>query len=235
MRLEWLGACFLSLAVSLGARADDIETIKPRDNAWSIGFHARQLHLGEASDKRLRILSSAIEISRVWIKPTWWLSLDAALIVGPNGTRFTESPPIDFAGTGFSLRWAMPLLADGLRQPQGDWGLGLGAELYQLIGRSYQRETLPDGATSSSWVIRSRWNALVPSVFYSRLAPARPKGYKPEWLMTRIEGYTLHLGLAVPVQSTLRIDSTRNDVVRSRSSDAKGYMVIASLAAWLGI
>ncbi len=210
-------------------------SVKLRQNVWGVGLQSRLLHWGEDENDRLHFMSQTLDVNRVWVHEQWWASIDLSLILGPVSKRLPTSPPIDYNGSGVGARFAYSLFSDGLRQPGGDWGIFLGAESMEITGHSYRRRVLEGGGVSEGWFVRSRWIAAIPGVFYSRLKPGRPKGNRPEWLMTRIEGYTVQVGLALPIKAELMISQTLNGVREKRRSNVHGYAALLSLSVWLGI
>ncbi|MDQ3235071.1 MAG: hypothetical protein M3Q07_24950, partial [Pseudobdellovibrionaceae bacterium] len=155
-----------------------------REHAWSIGTSLRRLDIKADYDYQIQAVAPYIDIGRGWVRPAWWSLFELSLILGPNGQRLPESPPLDFIGTGFRFRAGHVLPGQLLRKPEGDWGVELGLEYNEWIARSYQDEQLSDGQISSSWVVRNRWIFVQPALFYSRWQPARPQGHKPDWIMT---------------------------------------------------
>lgn len=210
---------------------------KIRENVWSVGFQNRLLRWGEEDEAGLQLhfMSQTLDVSRVWVKKHWWASIDLSLVLGPVSRRLPDSPPIDFTGNGFGFRFAYPLFSDGLRQANGDWGLMLGAESMEIRGNSYRRQVLSDGGISEGWLVRSRWISVIPGLFYSCLKAGRPKGNRPEWLVTRLEGYTIQLGLGLPIKGDLEISQTLRGLRERQNSRLRGYTGLLSFSAWLGI
>lgn len=234
MELRWQHLSLFLLALSTPLLGAD-EEIAARENVWAVGLQVRPLHFSGSAEQRLEMTATTIDVSRVWVKRKWWASVDASLILGPWSQRRELSPPIDYSGSGLGARFAYALFSDGLRQPSGDWGLTLGAETMEVTGRSFRRENLATGSYTEGWLIRGRWTAILPGVFYSTLKPGRPKGNRPEWLTTRIEGYTFCLALALPVQGQIKQSFSLNgDAVRT-SRKLEGYAIQLAFSTWLGI
>lgn len=228
--------CLALLSLTYAASAwGEEQNFNPRQNVWAVGLQSRPLYFTGNSGQKLRMTSSTIDISRVWVKEKWWANVDVSLVVGPFSRRQPLSPPLDFSGSGFSARIAYPLFSDGLRQPSGDWGLTLGLENMDLVGRSYRRENLVSGSYTEGWSVRARWTAVLPGLFYSILKPARPKGNRPEWLVTRIEGYTFVLAGSFPIQGQYKQSFSLNGDSIKTSSDLQGYAIQMAFSAWLGI
>lgn len=210
-------------------------TFTPREHAWSIGTSLRHLDIQADYDYQIKALAPYIDIGRGWVRPTWWSLVELSLMLGPNGQRLPDSPPLDFIGTGFRFRAGHTLPGQLLRKPQGDWGIELGLEYNEWIARSYQDRTLDDGSVSNSWVVRSRWIFVQPALFYSLWQPPRPQGHKPEWITTRIEGVVFSLGLSIPVQSQMQASYTKAGEKVGFNDHWQGTLAFLSLTSWLGI
>ncbi len=234
--LLWVWLLFTAQqGISATKPSDQPEVFSPRVNAWSIGTSLRQLNLSTGRDFSLKAICPYIDIGRGWIHSEWWSSIELNLILGPNGKRLTDSPPLDFTGTGLRMRIGHTLPGHPLRQTSGDWGAEIGLEYNEWIARSYRDEVQADGKVSSNWVVRSRWVFLQPAVFYSLLQAARPQGHKPEWITTRMEGMVISLGLSVPIQSQMQATFSENSERQNFSDHWRGTVAFLSLTSWLGI
>lgn len=211
------------------------EKFAPRENAWSIGTSLRRLDIEAGHGYKIDAMAPYIDLGRGWVHESWWSLVELSLVLGPNGKRLADSPPLDFTGTGLRLRMGHTLPGKVLRHPSGDWGAELGLEYNEWIARSYQDETLADGQISNGWVVRSRWIFVQPALFYSLWKAARPQGHRPEWVTTRIEGLVLSLGLSVPVQSQMQASFVKNGEKDSRTDHWHGTLAFLSLTSWLGI
>ncbi len=234
----WISRGFLVTGLA-GLLASPLAAAEPeidaRQNVWAIGFQLRPLQFRGDENQQLKMNSSTIDVSRVWLKKTWWASVDASLVVGPWSQRRSVSPPLDFSGSGFGARLAYPLFADQLRQESGDFGLTIGLETFDMIGRSYRRQNLDNDSYSEGWTVRARWTGILPGVFYSSLKPGRPKGNRPEWLVTRVEGYTFVLSSAFPIDGQIKQKFTFNGLPLVTNEPLKGYALQLAFSAWLGI
>ncbi len=210
--------------------------LPPRKMNWSVGMDARELNV-TPGDRRYkqREVSPDINIGVTWIEPVWWAMGRVHLPVGPTSQRYADSPPLDTEGYGVSFNFGKSLLNHELRQANGDYGLEVGLESFELSARSFRRQVLSDGSSTDNWVVKTRWTAITPAVFATFLKPARPEGNKPEWLMTRIEGYRVALGVVVPVQRSWDLRYGKNGTPVGDRGSWSGVHGLLSLNAWLGI
>jgi hypothetical protein len=230
-----LGSKLGLAAEAQSGAAPGATSFTPREHAWSIGASLRRLDIQADSDYKLNALAPNIDIGRGWVRPKWWSLVEISLMLGPNGQRLPDSPPLDFIGTGFRFRAGHALPGRLLRSPDGDLGLELGVEYNEWIARSYQDRTLTDGSVSSSWVVRSRWIVVQPALFYSLWQAPRPQGHKPEWITTRIEGVIFSLGLSVPVQSQMQASYVKGGEKQGVTDHWQGTLAFLSVTSWLGI
>lgn len=214
---------------------EQIAALPARDSAWSIGFDARQLNV-TPNDRRYKQRSTApdINVGYVHIDESWWVMARGHLPFGPTSQRYPDSPPLDFEGYGISTTYGHSF-SGHLRDPSGDYGAEIGLEVFELVGRSFRRQVLPDNSVSNAWVMKTRWTALTPALTATFLKPSRPQGSRPEWLMTRIEGYRLSAGIVIPVQNSWDLRWEHNGVGQGDRGNWKGFFGVASLTAWLGI
>jgi hypothetical protein len=214
---------------------EQIAALPPRTGAWSIGFDVRQLNI-TPNDRRYKQRSPApdINVGYVHIDKNWWAMARGHLPFGPTSEKYPESPPVDYEGFGFSATYGRPLIS-GLRKGSGDYGAEIGVEIFELVGRSFRRQVLPDNSVSEAWVMKTSWTAITPALTATFLKPSRPKGTRPEWLMTRIEGYRISLGAVIPVQTSWDLRWEKNSVGQGDRGTWKGVFGVASVSAWLGI
>lgn len=202
---------------------------------WSVGIDVRQMSV-TPDDRRYKQREAApdINIGFVWIEDSWWAKGGMHLPLGPNSQRYPDSPPLDNEGYGVSAIFGKSL-SGSLRKDSGDYGLELGVESFELSARSFRRQVLNDGSATDSWIVKTRWVAITPAIFATFLRPARPQGNAPEWLMTRIEGYRIALGVVVPVQKSWDLRYKQGDSFRGDRGSWKGFHGLFSVNAWLGI
>lgn len=207
-----------------------------RNSNWSIGLDGRQLNV-TPGDRRYkqREIAPDINVGFVWIEDSWWSMLRGHLPFGPTSQRYPDSPTLDTEGYGISATFGRTLSSGSLRQSGGDYGVELGIESFELAARSFRRQVLVDGSVTDAWVVKTRWTALTPAIFATFLKPARPQGTKPEWLMTRIEGYRVSLGVVVPVQRSWDLRYERGGTPVGDRGSWTGVHGILSLNTWLGI
>ncbi len=220
----------------LNSAKQDESKLPPRKLNWSVGFDARDLNVTPGNRRfKQREVSPDINIGITWIEPNWWAMGRVHLPLGPNSQRYAESPPLDTEGYGLSFNFGKSLLNHQLRQTQGDYGVEVGIESFELTARSFRKQSLNDGGYTDFWVVKTRWMAITPSIFATFLKPARPEGNKPEWLMTRIEGYRVALGVVIPVQRSWDLRYEKNTVLVGDRGSWSGVHGLLSWNAWLGI
>lgn len=213
-----------------------IAALPARTGNWSVGFDVRQLDVTPNNRRyKQRGLEADINFGYVYVANSWWGTVRGHVPFAPTSQYYDESPPIDYEGYGVSTTFGKTLSASSLRQASGDYGVEVGLEIFQLVGRSFRRQVLPDRSISEAWVIRTGWTAITPAFSATFLKPARPQGNRPEWLMTRIEGYHVSLGVVIPVQKTLDVRWEHDRVGQGDHGTWKGIFGIASLSTWLGI
>lgn len=210
--------------------------LPPRNSNWSIGLDGRILNV-TPGDRRYkqRSLTPDINVGFVWIEASWWAMLRSHLPFGPTSQRYPDSPPLDTEGYGISATFGRTLNSSSLRQSQGDYGIELGVESFEVAARSFRRQVLGDSSVTDAWVVKTRWTAFTPAIFATFLKPARPQGTKPEWLTTRIEGYRASLGVVVPVQKSWDLRYERNGKPEGDRGSWSGVHAVLSVNTWLGI
>lgn len=211
------------------------ENFTPREHAWSLGTSFRRMHLSADHDYHLNYVSPTLDFGRGWIHRDWWSSVEFNLILGPNGKRLPESPPLDFTGSGIKLQIAHTWPGQMLRAPNGDWGGVLGLEYSEWTARSFRDEKLPDGHNTDAWVVRSRWIRVQSAVFYSIWQPSRPQGHNPDWISTRIEGVIMSIGLSLPIQAQLQANYVKDNQAQSVTDRWQGLLSFFTVTSWLGI
>jgi hypothetical protein len=214
---------------------EQIAALPPRTGAWSLGFDLRQLNVTPSNRAyKQRGIAPDINVGYVHIAEDWWASAIGHLPFGPTSQHYPDSPPIDFEGYGFSAVYGRPF-SGNLRKASGDLGAEIGLEVFELVGRSFRRQVLPDKSVSDAWVMKTRWTALTPALTMTFLKPARPQGSRPEWLMTRIEGYRFSLGAVIPVQNSWDLRFEKNSVGQGDRGKWKGVFGLLAISTWLGI
>ncbi len=213
------------------------QDFSPRSNAWGLGLQLlRPQYVTEDESKRSWAnLIPTLTISRVWLNPQSWGTIDLRIVLGPNSQRFEDSPALDYTGFGLGAAWGMSMGSLPLRQTTGDWGFLVAAQIDDLRGRSFRPRLLADGNLSDNWVVSVRTTSLGPGLFYARLEEARPKGHRPEWLMTRLEGYLWQLTALYTAQGTLDYSATLGRTSKGEHKPLHGFGIALSFSAWLGI
>ncbi len=212
-----------------------IAALPARNGNWSIGFDVRKLNITPSNRSyKQRGLTPDINVGYVYIKDSWWVMARGHVPFGPTSVRYPDSPPVDFEGYGLSATFGKSLTSS-LRNPGGSYGAEMGVEIFQLVGRSFRRQVLADQSISEAWLMKAGWTAITPALTATFLKPARPQGNRPEWLMTRIEGYHMSLGVVIPVQRSWDLRWEHDHVGQGDRGTWKGVFGVVSLSTWLGI
>lgn len=218
------------------ASETDPANLPPRRAAWILGGDVRQLSIKpDNSLYDVDALAPDINGGYAWIQDRSWFLGRVHLALGPTSQRFPDSPPLDFSGYGISLMAGTTLSSSKLRQKGGDYGAEIGFESFELVGRSFRRQVLGDGSQTNAWVLKVRWIGITGGVFATFLKPSRPAGSRPEWLMTRIEGYRLGLGLVAPLENSWDLRYERNSASEGDRGTWKGLLALFSLSVLLGV
>jgi hypothetical protein len=91
---------------------------------------------------------------------------------------------------------------------------------------------------------------IFPSIFFAWLKEARPAGNTPDLLATRIEGYMLNMGIAMPLSSKYKIRYLSTPMTQGTSALLKeegpsyvstkygylrGYSLVVTFSTLLGV
>lgn len=225
----------LSAQEAAPAATKESENLPPRRGAFVFSSDVRKLDV-QVDDSRYNIDSFAPDVSGgyAWIQDRYYIMGRAHLALGPTSQKFPDSPPLDFSGYGFSLL-AGTSLNGKLRKSGGDYGVELGLESFELVGRSFRSQVLSDGSTTDAWVLKIRWIGVSGGIFATFLKPSRPAGSRPEWLVTRMEGFRVGLGLVAPLKNSWDLRFERNGAGEGDRGEWKGLLGLLSVSILLGV
>lgn len=219
-------------------------------------------HSLKGSDNELLGSAGAIQIGTGYIDENWYASLSLDVVLGPFEPTLGNQLNVDYSGTGLTLWTGVSAQTMNLRSPEGGYGFALGLSYMDIIGRSVgknrkMRNDQKDGEQEliDNYIMRVNSLAVIPALFFSWLAPPRPRGNTPELLTTRIDGYFLTIGGALPLLShyNARYERLKNHTHKtSAATDGNstqmqdkntsttekgalaGYSIIISFTAMLG-
>lgn len=212
-----------------------------RDNFWSIGLSGYQNNLKSGSDQSLLGPSLVVQIGRGHFGDNWYASGSLDIISGPYRTQQGGPVDLDFQGTGFTGLLGYSAENNNLRTEAGNYGFTFGISYSDVVGRSLEgnRIKVENDEVIEQFTTRVTNFSIVPTIFFCWLEPPRKRGNDPDLLMTRIEGYFLSLGVAVPLKATsnTKYNKIKNDTSEpyNGKGSLKGYTLVVALSAALGI
>lgn len=230
-----------ALGADVAAPSPPVDGVDARDNYWSIGLAGYQNNLKSGTDQSLLGPSLVVQVGRGHLENNWFLSGTLDIISGPYRAQQGGPVDLDFQGTGFTALLGYSAENTSLRTDLGNYGFTFGISYSDMVGRSLEgkRTQLADGNAIEKFTTRVTNFSILPAVFFCWLEPPRKKGNDPDLLVTRIEGYILNLGIAVPMKAnfTNKYDKISEDGVtpQSERGSLKGYTLMVSLTAALGV
>lgn len=251
---QWILGPWLALGLLPVARAQDNAaapvslgaTKTARGNkstAWSFGFTGIKRALKADNDHEIVGNSLAIQLGTAYLSDSWFTDASFDIILGPYEPTRSRQLDVDYVGTGFTAWAGFSAQAKDLRSSAGGYGFALGLSYADIVGRSIGRNHLDHGQEPSinpevidDYSLAVNDFSLLPAVFFCWLVPARPQGNLPELLTTRVEGYFLTLGAAMPIATTY----TANYLTKGASDGHRdrgqlyGYSLLLTLKAMLG-
>jgi len=223
-----------------------------RRSVFSIGIQGDKHDLKAGNGDELIGNSAAVQLGTGYIADKWYMSLSLDIILGPYEPVRNKELNTDFVGTGLTWFTGISAQTQNLRSPAGSYGFALGLSYADIVGRtvaSRNRDTRAgpndSGETIDDYIMRVNRFSMIPAIFFSWLKSARPAGNSPELLTTRLEGYLLTIGVAIPLITTYSSrysvrdnDATEESTKAARngndSGQLRGYSVLCSLTAFLG-
>lgn len=247
-----LGVYFAFVVPSVGQAATAVPALTPvksskksssenvKRNIWSFGFTGFRSSLKADDGSELLGNSGAVQLGTGYLGHAFFFDASFDILLGPYEPTFARQVNVDYTGTGMTLWTGFSAQTADLRSEAGGYGFALGISYSDIAGHSSgKNSSAKNGAQADKLVddytMRVTNLSLLPAVYFSWLAPARPHGNTPELLATRVEGYVLTIGAAAPMVATYSADYTTQDG-KQHSSRGKlnGYGLLLSLKAMLG-
>ena len=241
-------------AMAEGAPKEQIRKKEVRNSVWSIGLNGTQHSLKSGDGHNLLGTSMVIQIGRGQIGERWYLNYSIDIISGPFRIAQKRDVSIDYSGTGLTTFIGYAAEEADIRTEKGNYGFALGVNYTDIIGRSIEETYSQDGNEAiSSFVMRVTEFSLLPAIFFTWLEQGRPYDNRPEFLATRIEGYLLTIGIAVPLLANYRVNflkydlNQKTDDQKEEESDQirpdsitekgtlRGYTIVIAFSALLGV
>lgn len=256
--MKWRFSVLVALSVAFPALAQDTsakeKTFGPRQDAFSVGLSGQRHSLKSGDGNEVLGNSAVIQLGKGYIADTWFWNASLDIHLGPYEPARGRQLDVDYFGTGLSLWAGTSAQNSNLRSPEGGYGFALGLSYADVVGRSLGRNRLEQGDPSDprnqhlidNYVLRVTNFSLLPAIFFCWLDEARPAGNTPELLATRLEGFILTVGMAMPLlvsykaQYDTRTQRDRqNTIVKPagtarESGQLRGYSIVIALTAMLG-
>lgn len=226
------------------AHAEELPPEKVRNRVWSLSLTGKRHAWESGKNNELKGNVAQVQIANGYVSRSWYLLGSLDIIMGPYSPTRGREINLDYYGTGLTLWWGFSAQLGDLRSKNDGYGFALGLSYADVIGRSSSSGSKEiNNKTENVALYQMRVSSIevTPAIFFSWLEPGRAKGNKPELLNTRIEGYVLLAGLAIPVHAPYQakyeyIDATTNTRTPGRETGQfKGYSVLVSLQTLLGI
>ena len=239
--------------LGVGARAAAEEK---RNTVWYLGMNGERHLLKSGEGNHLLGSSLEVQLGRGYIGESWYGTVSVDIISGPYEPVEQKTQSLDYLGTGITMWWGYNAEPVSIRTDKGNYGFSLGLSYADIVGRSvgerrFVRE-VPGGKEETEvvddYVMRVTDFALIPAIFFCWLKEPRVLNNKPENLMTRIEGYLLTIGVAMPLIASYQVKykSTKPDKTGQTDPPLKtepvsvhgglrGYSLVVSFSVLLGI
>lgn len=218
-----------------------------RKSAFSIGVTGLRYNW-KGGDNELLGNAAAVQLGTGYISENWYIAGSLDILLGPYEPTRGGQLNVDFSGTGLTFWTGFSAQTMSLRSPEGGYGFALGLSYADMIGRSIgknRRENNEDLTLNvgliDNYTLRINNVSLMPALFFCWLAPPRQRGNTPDLLMTRLEGYFLTLGGAMPLLANYSARYTQRPEIgsseaiqKSQHGDLRGYSILITLTAMLG-
>ena len=243
MRAIWLILCLLS-APARGQTQIPVPITAPsnapkedKGNVWSFGLTGMRHSLKAGDGNELLGNSGAIQLGTGYISASWYSDVSLDILLGPYEPTREKQLNVDYVGTGLTAFAGFSAQTKNLRSAEGGYGFALGLSYADSVGRSVGRNR-KEGRSSDlidNYSMRVTAFSLIPAIFFSWLREARPNGNTPELLETRVEGYFLTIGMAMPLLSSYsaKYDKRDGEPVTEKGQ-LRGYSLVITLKAMLG-
>ncbi len=221
-----------------------------KGSVWSFGITGMRHSLKAGDGNELLGNAGAIQLGTGWIANSWYSDVSLDILLGPYEPTRDKQLNVDYVGTGLTAFAGFSAQTKNLRSAEGGYGFALGLSYADTVGRSIGRNR-KEGSSSDlidNYTMRVTNFSLIPAIFFSWLKEARPKGNTPELLETRVEGYFLTIGMAMPLLSSYsaKYDKRGSDEASSEEDSGdgveekdekgqlRGYSIMVALKSMLG-
>ena len=248
-----VGTCLMIARPTVAFAEDSSVEQSGRHNVWTVSVTGARYSLKSGDGNALVGNATSVGFGTGYIGENWFSHIGFEFMFGPYDPARNGQFAIDTTGTGLTLWTGLSAQTAGIREAAGSYGFGLGLRYADLVGRSVGRnlkESASDNAANArlldNYLLRLTDFSVIPSLFFSWLQEQRPPGTTPELLKTRLEGFILTIGVAMPVSTTYQVKFTRRtrrprdgDVIEGSSTreqgKMRGYSILATLTAFLGV
>ena len=225
-----------SQSIEAAGQQKPADTAQPLNRgAFSLSLNGSQHSLKSGDGDHLLGTAVTVGLGYSYIADNWIAGGELGFITGPFQSSKQQDLTVDFTGTGINGYIGFSAENKNLRSFQGGYGFLLGVSYFDSIGRSVgERVSETDGVIINNWLMRVNNFSIYPAVFFTWLKDARLKGNSPELLVTRIEGYMLSMGLAVPIQTEYRVQFEADEVKQSSEGELNGYSILVHFTVLFG-
>lgn len=209
-----------------------------KGNVWSFGLTGMRHSLKAGNGEEFLGNAAAIQLGTGYISNSWYADVSLDILLGPYEPTHDKQLNVDYVGTGVTAFAGFSAQTKNLRSAEGGYGFALGLSYADTVGRSVGRNRKEGHGDDlvDNYTMRATNLSLIPAIFFSWLREARPDGNTPELLETRVEGYFLTIGMAMPMLSSYTARYNRRDSgepVRQKGR-LRGYSILIGLTSMLG-
>lgn len=223
-----------------------------RRSVFSIGIEGDKHSLKAGNGDELIGNSAAVQLGTGYIADKWYTTVSLDIILGPYEPVRNRELNTDFVGTGITWFTGISAQTQNLRSPEGGYGFALGLSYADIVGRTVSRRNADSRGGKKdneevldNYIMRVNKFSMMPAVFFSWLKDARPSGNSPDLLITRIEGYFMTIGVAIPLLTTysakysVRESTDESGTVKpthekTENGQLRGYSILLAMTAFFG-
>ena len=218
-----------------------------RKTVWNISLTQNKYALKSGEEASLLDSATIVQLGHGFLGENIYVSYTFDIISGPYNARQQEHVSADFSGTGFSAMIAHTAENANIRTESGNYGFAIGLGYSDIIGRSVSlKPSVTKNENIDQFTMRVTSYTIFPSLFFAWLKEARPTGNTPELLTTRIEGYMLNMGIAMPLWSRYKLSYLSTPTTQNTASSSSthvvttygylaGYSLVITFSALLGV
>jgi hypothetical protein len=232
------------LLIMPSAFADDmVKGTGVRNNVWSVGMTGKRHSLKSGEGNELLGNSAAVQLGKGYISESWYASISLDILLGPYEPSQGGQLNVDYVGTGTTIWTGFSAQTLDLRSEAGGYGFAMGLSYADFVGRSLGKNRRDSGNNTpedqeliDNYVNRVTELAVLPGIFFSWLKPGRPRSNTPELLTTRLEGFFMTIGVAMPVISSYQAQYDKRsqaEPIREKGR-LRGYSLLVSVTSHLG-